>query len=201
MEGLHTGNWDAIIVEVIKYIPNWNHPSPMEKLRHEKHQLAILLEQYKRQRLDHILTPPKEDGESEGDPKEKFQRCREPNEMDGGPEGEAPALSNADQSQKKEAEITKERMKHAQTCMEETVTLTVGPLTKEAMKQIMQQHFIAHRDKTERSRFGRNTSLCCIALAQTQCQIARLANMVCCLYRHDQMNLVCGSFSNALQSC
>ena len=159
-----------------------------------------MLEQYKRQGLAHILTPPKEDGESEGDPKEKLQPCRDSNDMDGGSEGEAPALSNADQSQKKEAENKNERRKHAQTCMEEMVTLMVRPLTKEAMKQIMQQHFIAHRDQTERSRFG-NTLLRCIALAHTQCQIARLASMVCCPYRHDQMNLGCGSSSNALQSC
>ena len=120
-------------------------------------QLDILLEQYKRQRLDHILTPPKEDGESEGDQKAKLQRCRESNDMDGGSEGEAPALSNVYQSQKKELEITKERRKHAQTCIEEMVTLVVRPITKEAMKPIMQQHFIAHRDQKEMSRFCKNS--------------------------------------------
>ena len=40
MEGLHTGNWDAIIVEVVKYTPNWNLFSHMEKLRHEQQSAA-----------------------------------------------------------------------------------------------------------------------------------------------------------------
>ena len=149
MESLHNGDMDVIIKDLIHYT-NFKSLSIAEKIGQSKFGLDVVIAQFKLQRVR--ATP-------SAAPMPSASSAPVANDGAASDEAEAP-VSDQTRLQEKENAISAERKRRAQMCMEEMITLMVRPITKEAMKQIMNLNFIAKRDKVEKTKCGGN----CLAM-------------------------------------